>query len=164
MGDLLFNTTLCYLEQDDNYLMLHRIKKEHDINHDKWVGVGGKFEEGESPEECALREVKEETGLTMHSWNYRGIVTFVSDQYEAESMHLFTSSDFSGNLIDCDEGVLEWVPIDHVPSLPLWTGDLIFFRLLREDRPFFSLKLQYEGDKLVYAALDGTAIPCSPDF
>lgn len=144
--------------------MLHRIKKEHDINHDKWIGVGGKFEEGESPEECALREVKEETGLTMHSWDYRGVVTFVSDQYEAESMHLFTSSDFSGELIDCDEGVLEWVPFDQIPSLPLWTGDRIFFRLLRENRPFFSLKLQYEGDSLVYAALDGNAIPCSPDF
>ena len=144
--------------------MLHRIKKEHDINHDKWIGVGGKFEEGESPEECALREVKEETGLTMHSWNYRGIVTFVSDQYEAESMHLFTSSDFSGNLIDCDEGVLEWVPIDQISSLPLWTGDRIFFRLLMENRPFFSLKLQYEGDTLVYAALDGTAIPCHRIF
>lgn len=160
----MFNTTLCYLEQNGSYLMLHRIKKEHDINHDKWIGVGGKFEEGESPEECALREVKEETGLTMHSWNYRGIVTFVSDQYEAESMHLFTSSDFSGNRIDCDEGVLEWVPIDQISSLPLWTGDRIFFRLLMENRPFFSLKLQYEGDTLVYAALDGTAIPCSPDF
>ena len=139
----MFNTTLCYLEQNGSYLMLHRIKKEHDINHDKWIGVGGKFEEGESPEECALREVKEETGLTMHSWNYRGIVTFVSDQYEAESMHLFTSSDFSGNRIDCDEGVLEWVPIDQISSLPLWTGDRIFFRLLMENRPFFSLKLQY---------------------
>ena len=146
----MFNTTLCYLEQDGNYLMLHRIKKEHDIN--------------ESPEECALREVREETGLVMNSWNYRGIVTFVSDRYEAESMHLFTSSDFSGELIDCDEGVLEWVPIAKISSLPLWTGDLIFFRLLREDRPFFSLKLQYEGDTLVYASLDGTAIPCTPDF
>lgn len=160
----MFNTTLCYLEQDGCYLMLHRIKKEHDINHDKWIGVGGKFEEGESPEECALREVKEETGLIMNSWEYRGVVTFVSDQYEAESMHLFTSSDFSGTLTDCDEGVLEWVPIETIPSLPLWTGDLIFFRLLREDRPFFSLKLQYEGDTLVYAALDGTPISCSPDF
>ena len=124
----MFNTTLCYLEQDGNYLMLHRIKKEHDINHDRWIGVGGKFEEGESPEECALREVREETGLVMNSWNYRGIVTFVSDRYEAESMHLFTSSDFSGELIDCDEGVLEWVPIAKISSLPLWTGDLIFFQ------------------------------------
>lgn len=160
----MFNTTLCYLEKDDCYLMLHRTKKEHDINHDKWIGVGGKFEEGESPEECALREVREETGLTMNTWSYRGIVTFVSDQYESESMHLFTSSDFSGTMIDCNEGVLEWVPKNHISSLPLWTGDLIFFRLLQENTPFFSLKLQYEGDVLVYASLNGTPIPCSQDF
>ena len=139
--------------------MLHRIKKEHDINHDKWIGVGGKFEEGESPEECALREVKEETGLTMHSWNYRGIVTFVSDQYEAESMHLFTSSDFSGNLIDCDEGVLEWVDKEKVQGLPIWEGDKLFFRLLTDDAPFFSMKLRYVGDRLAYAALNGIPMP-----
>lgn len=143
--------------------MLHRIKKKNDINHDKWIGVGGKFKESESPEECALREVKEETGLTMNSWNYRGIVTFVSDQYESETMHLFTCSDFSGTIIECDEGTLEWVPKDHIPELSLWTGDLIFFKLLREDRPFFSLKLQYEGDTLVYAALDGAPISCSQE-
>ena len=159
----MFNTTLCYLEKDGCYLMLHRIKKENDINHDKWIGVGGKFEEKESPEECAVREVKEETGLTMNTWKYCGVVTFVSDLYESESMHLFTSSDFSGTMTECDEGALEWIPKDIVPTLPLWTGDLIFLKLLREDGPFFSLKLQYEGDLLVYAALNGKPISCSPE-
>ena len=155
----MFNTTLCYLEQDGNYLMLHRIKKEHDINHDKWIGVGGKFEEGESPEECALREVREETGLVMNSWNYRGIVTFVSDRYEAESMHLFTSSDFSGELIDCDEGVLEWVDKDKVFELPLWEGDKLFFPLLARDIPPFLMTLRYIDDKLVYASCNGEQLP-----
>lgn len=159
----MFNTTLCYLEQDGCYLMLHRVKKENDINHDKWIGVGGKFEEGESPEECALREVHEETGLTMNSWIYAGIVTFVSDQYESESMHLFTSSDFSGTITDCTEGTLEWIPKDRISSLPLWTGDLIFLKLLRDRAPFFSLKLQYKGDSLVQASLNGDPISCSPD-
>ena len=143
--------------------MLHRIKKKNDINHDKWIGVGGKFKESESPEECALREVKEETGLTMNSWKYCGIVTFVSNQYESESMHLFTSSDFSGTLTECDEGTLEWIPKDHISELPLWTGDLIFFKLLRDNLPFFSLKLQYEGNHLIYAALNGKPISCAPE-
>ena len=153
----MFNCTLCYLENDrGEYLMLHRVKKKNDVNHDKWIGVGGKFEDGESPEECLLREVREETGLTLTDWRYRGIVTFVSEGWETEYMHLFTATQWTGEMAaDCDEGVLEWVPKEKVESLPIWEGDKIFFRLLNEDRPFFSLKLSYRGDALVYAALDG---------
>lgn len=154
----MINTTLCYLERDGCYLMLHRVKKERDINRDKWIGVGGKFEDKESPEECALREVYEETGLTMTGYTYRGIVTFVSDQYPTEYMHLFHSASFSGTLRDCDEGTLEWVPKSKVLSLPTWEGDKLFLRLLDEDRPFFSLKLEYRGDHLAAAVLDGTPV------
>lgn len=154
----MINTTLCYLERDGCYLMLHRVKKERDINRDKWIGVGGKFEDKESPEDCALREVYEETGLTMTGYTYRGVVTFISDQYPTEYMHLFHSASFSGTLRDCDEGTLEWVPKSQVPSLPTWEGDRIFLRLLDEDRPFFSLKLEYRGDGLAAAVLDGTPI------
>ena len=151
----MLNTTLCYIEQDGKYLMLHRVKKKNDINHDKWIGIGGKFEEKESPEDCALREVKEETGLTLTSYAYRGLVTFVSDQYETEYMHLFTADGFTGELIDCDEGTLEWVDKALVPTLPTWAGDRIFLDLLARDVPFFSLKLEYVGDTLVRAVLDG---------
>ncbi len=151
----MLNTTLCYIEQDGKYLMLHRVKKKNDINHDKWIGIGGKFEEKESPEDCALREVKEETGLTLTSYAYRGLVTFVSDQYETEYMHLFTADGFTGALIDCDEGTLEWVDKALVPTLPTWAGDRIFLELLARDVPFFSLKLEYVGDTLVRAVLDG---------
>ena len=149
------NTTLVHLERDGKYLMLHRVKKERDENRDKWVGIGGKFEPGESPEDCALREVREETGLTMRSWAYRGIVTFVSDEWGTEYMHLFHSADFEGTVKDCDEGVLEWVDKRALLSLPIWEGDKIFLRLLDSDRPFFSLKLHYRGEKLVEAVLDG---------
>ena len=149
------NVTLCYIDRGDAYLMLHRVKKENDINHDKWIGVGGKFEDKESPEECMLREVKEETGLTLTGWRYRGIVTFVSSEYETEYMHLFTADRWTGELSDCDEGELEWVPKRDVPSLPIWEGDKIFFRLLAEEHPFFSLKLRYEGETLTEAVLDG---------
>ena len=152
------NTTLCYIERGGQYLMLHRVKKENDLNHDKWVGVGGKFEVNESPDECLRREVLEETGLTLTDYRCRGVVTFVSDEWEGEYMYLYTATGFEGALRECDEGTLEWVPIEKVPSLPLWVGDKIFFRLLREDRAWFSLKLCYEGDKLVYAALDGEEI------
>ena len=152
------NTTLCYIEREGQYLMLHRVKKENDLNHDKWVGVGGKFEVNESPDECLRREVLEETGLTLTDYRCRGVVTFVSDEWEGEYMYLYTATGFEGTLRECDEGTLEWVPIEKVPSLPLWVGDKIFFRLLRENRPWFSLKLCYEGDKLVYAALDGEEI------
>ena len=152
------NTTLCYIERDGSYLLLHRVKKENDLNHDKWIGLGGKFEEGESPEECMLREVKEESGFMLTRWRYRGVVTFVSDEWEGELMHLFTADGFEGTLSDCDEGVLEWVPKAELGRLNLWEGDLIFHRLLDENIPFFSLKLCYEGDSLVRAALNGTRI------
>ena len=154
------NTSLCYIERDGRYLMLHRVKKELDENRDKWIGVGGKFEEGENPEDCALREVREETGLTLLSWRYRGIVTFVSDEWGTEYMHLFTSEDFSGTLRDdCAEGTLEWIEKPRLLSLPIWEGDKIFLRLLDTDEPFFSLKLCYAGDCLVEAVLNGRPLP-----
>lgn len=149
-------STLCYLENDRNeYLMLHRVKKENDANRDKWIGIGGKFEDGESPEECVTRETLEETGLTLTDYRYRGLVTFASDRWETEYMHLFTASGWTGELKSCDEGVLEWIHRDALAALPQWQGDRIFLRLLREGVPFFSLKLRYEGETLVYAALDG---------
>lgn len=148
-------TTLCYIEKDGKYLMMHRIKKENDINHDKWVGVGGHFEPGETPEECLLREVKEETGLTLDSWRFRGLVTFQCDRWQTEYMCLYTADGFSGDLTECDEGNLEWVPKEKVYELPIWEGDKIFFRLIEEDQPFFSLKLRYEKDVLVEAVLNG---------
>ena len=147
------NTTLCYVEQDGKYLMLLRNKKKQDENAGKWIGVGGKFEEGESPQDCLLREVQEETGLHLTQYRFRGIVTFVSDRYETEYMHLFTAHGFEGELTACDEGELKWVEKDEVLSLPLWEGDREFLRLLREDTPFFSLKLVYQGDKLVSSTL-----------
>ena len=152
------NTTLCYIRRGDQVLMLHRVKKENDENHDKWIGIGGKFEEGESPEDCLLRESREETGLTLDSWRYRGIVTFVSDEWGTEYMHLFTADKFRGALKDCDEGVLEWLPWDRLPGLPIWEGDKIFLRLIDEDVPFFSLKLCYRGDTLVQSVLNGKVL------
>ena len=149
------NTTLCYIERGDQYLLLHRVKKENDLNRDKWIGLGGKFEPGESPEECLLREVREESGLTLTRWRFRGIVTFVSDQWGTEYMHLFTADAFEGEIGPCDEGVLEWIDKSDFAALPQWEGDRIFLRLLEEDAPFFSLKLRYEGEKLVFAALNG---------
>lgn len=152
-------TTLCYIEKDDCYLMLHRVSKKNDINKDKWIGVGGHFHVNESPEDCLLREVKEETGLTLTSYRFRGIVTFITDGLaEAEYMHLYTADEFVGELISCDEGTLEWVPKKDIYHLNLWEGDLIFHRLLDENEPFFSLKLRYEGDRLVEAVLDGKAL------
>lgn len=148
-------TTLCYIEADDSYLMLHRVKKEGDMNKDKWLGVGGHFEEGESPEECLLREVKEETGLRLTSYRFRGLVTFVSDRWPTEYMCLYTADSFEGIVSDCLEGTLEWVPKNRIQDLQLWEGDRIFFKLLEEDGPFFSLKLEYEGENLVAAAKDG---------
>ena len=151
-------TTLCYIENEGCYLMLHRVKKEQDENKDKWIGIGGKFEEGESPEECVLREAKEETGLTLTDYKYRGIVTFVSDVWPCEYMHLFTATGFVGELKDCDEGVLEWLPKDKLYGLPMWAGDRIFLELLDRGAPFFSLKLVYEGEVLKQAVLDGKPI------
>ena len=148
-------TTLCYLERGDEYLMLHRTKKKNDENHDKWIGVGGKFEAGESPEDCMHREIFEETGLTVTAYRYRGIVTFVSDIYETEYMHLFTVTDWEGEARECDEGELAWIKKQKLFDLTLWQGDRIFLRLLQEDVPFFSLKLTYQGDELQEAVLNG---------
>lgn len=152
-------TTLCYLERNGQYLMLHRVKKQNDASHDKWIGVGGKCEADESPDECMLREVREETGLQVQRWCYRGIVTFISDIWPCEYMHLFTASDWSGEECPCDEGDLAWVDKTRLFDLNLWEGDKIFLRLLMDsDRPFFSLKLVYRGDDLVAAKLDGSPL------
>lgn len=152
-------STLCYIEKDGKYLMLHRTVKENDVNKNKWIGVGGHFEHGESPEECLLREVKEETGYTLTSWKYRGIVTFVYGADTVEYMSLYTADGFEGEPAACDEGDLEWVEKDRLYDLELWEGDKIFFRLLDEGREFFSLKLVYDTeDALKYAALDGTPL------
>ena len=152
----MINTTLCYIENPQGeYLMLHRVKKKNDLNHDKWIGIGGKFEDGESPEECVVREAWEETGLTLTDYCYRGLVTFVSDKWETEYMHLFTATGYEGKLRECDEGVLEWIHKDALAALPQWEGDKIFLRKIHDDCPFFSLKLRYEGEHLAYAALNG---------
>ncbi|MEE1244052.1 MAG: 8-oxo-dGTP diphosphatase [Acutalibacteraceae bacterium] len=154
----MINTTLCHIEKDGKYLMLHRTKKENDLNHDKWIGIGGKFEDKESPEECNKRETLEETGLTLNSARYCGIVTFVSDKYPTEYMHIFHSKDFFGNLKECDEGELCWVDKNALYSLPIWQGDKIFLKLIEQESPFFSLKLEYKGETLVNAVLDGRSI------
>ncbi|MBE6086209.1 MAG: 8-oxo-dGTP diphosphatase [Selenomonas ruminantium] len=151
-------TTLCYIERDGKYLMMHRVKKEHDINKDKWVGIGGHFEADESPEECLLREAKEETGLTLTDYKQRGIITFMSDRWQTEYMFLYTASAYEGEIGECNEGTLEWIDKEKVYELPLWEGDKIFFRLLEEQRPHFSLKLRYVGEALVEAVLDGKNI------
>ena len=149
------STTLCYIEKDGSYLMLHRTKKENDENKDKWVGIGGKLENGESPFDCARREIQEEVGFVAEKLNYRGIITFVSDIYGTEYMHLFTCDKFSGTLAqNCDEGVPEWVEIKRVKNLPIWEGDKIFLDLIATEAPFFSLKLVYKGDKLVSHTLE----------
>ncbi|MBQ3275949.1 MAG: 8-oxo-dGTP diphosphatase [Oscillospiraceae bacterium] len=150
-------TTLCYLERGDRYLMLHRTKKERDVNRDKWIGVGGKFEPGESPEDCLRREVREETGLRLTSWRFRGIVTFVQDDW-CEYMHLFTADAWEGEERPCDEGELAWIGKRELYDLTLWQGDRIFLRLLEEDAPFFSLKLIYRGESLIAAERDGVPL------
>lgn len=156
-------TTLCYIEKDDKYLMLHRVKKEQDVNKDKWIGIGGHFEAGESPEECLLREVKEETGLMLTGFSFRGIVTFSAIGWPTEYMCLYTADKFEGTLAECDEGTLEWVDKERLMSLNLWEGDKIFFRLLMENAPFFSLKLSYDGDTLTEAVLNGAALEVRRD-
>lgn len=148
-------TTLCYIEKDGKYLMMHRVKKEKDINKDKWVGIGGHFEKSESPEECLLREVYEETSLILTSYILRGHITFVSDVWGTEYMYLFTADEFTGTIGECSEGELCWIDKKDVYDLPIWEGDKVFFRLLESKEEFFSLKLVYEGDKLVCAKLDG---------
>ena len=152
------NSTLCYIVKDGKVLMLHRVKKKNDINHDKWIGIGGKFEPEEAPEECILREAKEETGLTLTSWQCRGVVTFLQEGGEGEYMYLFTADDFTGELIECDEGDLQWVSLEFLDALPKWEGDQIFLDLLWQNAPFFLLTLRYQGDRLVEAVLDGKRI------
>ena len=151
----MLNTTLCYIEKDGKYLMLHRVKKKNDMNHDKWIGIGGKLEAQESPFDGARREIFEETGLTVDTLSYRGIITFVSDEFGTEYMHLFHTSDFNGRIReDCDEGNLEWIEKERLLSLPIWEGDKIFLKLLNEKVPFFSLKLCYQGDTLISHTLE----------
>ncbi|MDO4260521.1 MAG: 8-oxo-dGTP diphosphatase [Eubacteriales bacterium] len=149
-------TTLCYMERDGKYLMMHRIKKKNDVNEGKWIGVGGHFEPGESPEECLCREVREETGVVLTDWRFRGIVTFTSDDHPTEYMCLYTANGWEGSpSMDCEEGELRWIPKEEVTGLPLWEGDRIFLRLLAADAPFFSLKLTYRNDRLTERSLNG---------
>ncbi len=154
----MINTTLCYVLRGQEVLMLHRVKKKNDINQDKWIGIGGKFEGEESPEECLLREAKEETGLTLTSWKCRGVVTFLNTVCQGEFMYLFTADGFCGELTDCPEGELQWVSREFLDALPKWEGDKIFLELLWQDAPFFLLTLRYDGDKLVEAVLNGEKI------
>ena len=155
---MMINTTLCYVLRGDEVLMLHRVKKRDDINKDKWIGIGGKFEEGESPEECLLREAKEETGLTLTRWRCRGVVTFLNEGADGEYMYLFTADEFAGEITDCPEGDLQWVSREFVSRLPKWEGDQIFLDLLWQDAPFFLLTLRYDHDVLAEAILNGEKI------
>ena len=154
----MIETTLCYIEQNGCYLLLHRIKKKNDVNRDKWIGIGGKFLEGEAAEPCARREILEETGLFAKSLEYRGVVDFHAAGWPDERMHLFWTDSFEGDLKECDEGVLEWVDKTFIKNLPQWEGDKIFLKLLDEPIPFFSLKLEYKGEDLVLAVLNGERI------
>ncbi len=154
----MINSTLCYITRGDEVLMLHRVKKKNDLNKDKWIGIGGKFEAQESPDECLLREAMEETGLRLTSWRCRGVVTFLSDTWEGEYMYLFTADGFEGMLKECDEGELQWVPRAFLDELPKWEGDKIFLELLWQNAPFFLLTLRYQGDTLLEAVLNGEKI------
>ena len=151
-------TTLCYITRGNDVLMLHRVKKRNDINHDKWIGIGGKFEEEESPDECILRETREETGLTLTDYRCRAVITFRQRGEEGECMYLFTADGFTGRLRDCDEGDLQWISREKLSGLPAWEGDRIFLELLWQDAPFFLLTLDYEGDHLTGAVLNGKRI------
>lgn len=151
-------TTLCYIEKDDSYLMLHRNKKKNDLSHDMWIGVGGHFEEGESPSECLLREVREETGLLLKSYRFRGVVTFLSDEAEGEYMFLYTADEFDGEITQCDEGELKFIKKSELSNLYFWSGDEIFLKLIREDAPVFDLKLEYNGKRLCSAVLNGNEL------
>ena len=153
----MLETTLCYIDRGDALLLLHRTGKKDDVNAGKWLGIGGKLEPGESPEACLLREVREETGLTLTEYEYRGIVDFQSDGW-SERMHLYTATETNGELTACDEGILSWVMKDKVKELPMWEGDRVFFQLLKDGEPFFHLKLSYDGEKLVGAELNGAAL------
>ena len=153
------NSTLCYITRGTDVLMLHRVKKKNDLNQDKWIGIGGKFEHEESPDECLLREAKEETGLSLTSWRCRGVVTFLNDSCEGEYMYLFTADSWEGEIKECDEGDLQWVSREFLYSLPMWEGDKIFLDLLWQDAPFFLLTLRYSGDKLKEAILNGKTLP-----
>lgn len=146
-------TTLCYLEKENKYLMLHRTKKENDINKNKWLGVGGKLEKGETPEQCLIREVKEETGLNLIDHVHRGIVIFNYNDDEPLDMHLYTSKNFSGEIQECSEGDLKWIDKSEIYKLNLWEGDRIFLELLEKDAPFFQLILNYENDNLLSSEL-----------
>ena len=152
------NSTLCYITRGNDVLMLHRVKKKNDINKDKWIGIGGKFEKDESPDECILREAMEETGLTLTDWQCRGVVTFLNTQCDGEYMYLFTADGFEGTIKECDEGDLQWVSREFLYSLPMWEGDKIFLDLLWQDAPFFLLTLHYDGDQLTEAVLNGEKI------
>ena len=153
------NSTLCYITRGDEVLLLHRVKKKNDVNKDKWIGIGGKFEENETPDECLLREAYEETGLRLTRWQCRGVVTFLTNgPWDGEYMYLFTADGFEGELKQCDEGDLQWVSRAFMDTLPTWEGDRIFLDLLWKDAPFFLLKLRYDGDTLVEAVLNGEKI------
>lgn len=148
-------TTLCYIENNGEYLMLHRNKKEKDINKGKWIGIGGHFNLNESPEECLFREVMEETEIELESWRLRGVITFKTESMDCEYMYLYTAACSEKKLIDCDEGELKWIKKEDIPKLNMWSGDYIFFDLIKKDLPFFSLKITYNGDELVEAVLNG---------
>ncbi|MFI3283629.1 MAG: 8-oxo-dGTP diphosphatase [Erysipelotrichaceae bacterium] len=151
------NTSLCYIEKENQYLMLHRNKKAADLNQGKWIGVGGKFENNETPEACMIREVWEETNLHVLSYEYKGIVTFCYDEM-IEYMHLFKVTKFEGEVSSSDEGTLKWIDKQAVYDLNLWEGDRYFLPLLEEKRAFFSMKLVYNKDKLIEVVLDGKRI------
>lgn len=139
------STSLCYIFKEDKVLLLYRNKKENDANEGKWIGVGGKTEEGETPEECMKREVLEETGLVVTKYHYHGVIKFISEMWDDEEMHLFSASEFEGDIKVCDEGRLEWIDKSMVFDLPMWEGDKYFLKPLLEGKESINLILRYEG-------------------